>query len=333
MATKEQKQELVEILKFTPIRVRMLIQGYGGESYAGTVERKVYDYFKEKKIDITEYSSGWDDQFDVPAELQPFSPGAPFECDNLFHASGAELSELNEIRIENADTGEVVWEHNLSWSDLEESGVVVEEYDSVDLDDLDEGKVVFWGGQGEKGCFFDAEFELRAPFDPKNLVIKFDTCDGWSIINYVEYASEELDGSGGYSTTGKWADYKWHLGGDEEVYEPVSQDDLENQNDEDGSSDDYLEEAADAINETFADELNSINKDPLEIMYGYSDWYPVDVKPARKGMYECEFESTTWPWPIERMCEWTGRTWKENDEKAIGIKRWRGLASEPHPGD
>lgn len=322
MATKKQKEELMEVLKFTPIKVRMLIQGYGGECYAGKVDRKVYNYFKSKKINLEEYASAWDDEFGVPAELQPFTPGAPFECDNLFHASGAELSELNEIRIENADTGETIWEHNMDWSDLEDSGVIVDQFDDVDFDDLADGEVVFWGGQGEKGCFFDAEFELRAPFDPKKLTIKFETCNGWSIVNYVEYDDESLEGSDGYSTTGKWADHKWILGGDEEVYDPDS--------DEESDGTEYLEEAADAINEVFADELAVTDKDPLEIMYGYTEWYPVDVKPVRKGMYECEFESTTWPFPIERMCEWTGRSWKEDGEKAVGVKRWRGLASEPY---
>lgn len=315
MATKKEKQELVDILKFTPIKVRMLIQGYGGEAYAGKVDRKIYDYFKEKKIDINEYASSWDDEFNIPSELMPFNPGSPYECDGLFHASGAELSELNEIRIENADTGEVIWEHNLSWSELEESGVTVEEYDNVSLDDLPEGEVVFWGGQGEKGCFFDAEFELRAPFDPKNLVIKFETCDDWSIINYVEYAAEDLDGSGGYSTTGKWADAKWILGGDEEVYESVSQDDREDDDEEQEVSEWPIVESTDIP------EMPEVPK---------SDWYPLDVKPVYKGEYECEFESATWPFPIERMCEWTGRTWKENGEKAVGIKRWRGLNFNPN---
>lgn len=319
MATKKEKQELVDILKFTPITVRMLIQGYGGEAYAGKVDRKIYDHFKEKKIDINEYASSWDDEFDVPSEFQPFTAGSPYECDNLFHASGAELSELNEIRIEDANTGEVIWEHNLSWSELEESGVTVEEYDNVSLDDLPEGEVVFWGGQGEKGCFFDAEFELRAPFDPKNLVIKFETCDDWSIINYVEYASEDLDGSGGYSTTGKWADAKWILGGDEEVYESEDQ-----SYDEDNNSDEESENISEWPMILDGEEMQA-QEDIDNYDDKKSDWFDVSVKPVHKGNYECEFESATWPFPIERMCEWTGRTWKENGEKAVGIKRWRGL--------
>lgn len=326
MATKQQKEELIKVLKFTPIKVRLLIQGYGGESYAGVVDRKIYNYFAKHKIDLEEYVNDWDGVFDkVPAELRPFDPGSAYECDNLWHASGAELSDLNEIRVEAEDTSDVIWEHSLDYTSLEDAGVSVGELGGCELDDLDDGTVVFNGAQGEKGCFFDAEFTLREPFDPKKLNIGYENCDGWYIVTSVEYDGEELDGTGGYSTTGKWAENKWIIIGDEEVYEPVSFEEQEGT--------DYLQEAVDALNETFADELATTDKDPLEIMYGYTEWYPADIKPVRKGFYECEFESTTWPFPIERMCEWTGRIWKDDGKKAVGIKQWRGLASKPHEGE
>jgi hypothetical protein len=327
MATKKQKEELIEILKFTPRTYNIHIGGYGGECYAGTVDRKIYDYFKEHKIDISEYANDWDDRFVfIPEDLRPFTSGSPYDCDNLFHASGAELSDLNEIQVYD-EKGNDHWSCAAGFNDLEDAGVTVSESGGSELDDLEEGTVVFWGGSGEKGTFFDGEIELREPFDPKKLSVYYENCDGWWIITGVEYDGEEIDGTGGYSTTGKWAEQKWVLCSDEEVYEPVSLDEQED------NSDKFLEEAADAINETFADELASSDKDPLEVMYGYTEWYPVDIKPIRKGMYECEFESTTWPFPIERMCEWTGRSWKEDGKKAIGIKRWRGLASEPYEGD
>jgi hypothetical protein len=46
MATKEEKQELMDILKFTPCTYTIQMWGYGGEYVMGTVERKIYDYFK-----------------------------------------------------------------------------------------------------------------------------------------------------------------------------------------------------------------------------------------------------------------------------------------------
>jgi hypothetical protein len=307
MATKQQKQELIDTLKFTPVRVRLLIQGYGGEAYAGKVDRKIYDYFAKNKFDIEEYATAWDDQFDVPSDLQPFPAGAPFECDDLFHASGAELSELNEIRIENADTGDTIWVHNMGWGDLEDSGVTVDQFSDVDFEDIKEGEVVFWGGQGEKGCFFDAEFELKAPFDPKKLVIKFETCDGWHIVNYVEYNEEDLDGTGGYSTTGKWAESKWVLGGDEEVYESVSIEDREEE-----ESDDDWDPAAEL--------------DKIIPPYTVTDWFEKTVKPAHKGEYEVMIDA---PWPNGGLgrADWNGRGWKHNGEK-VKIHQWRGITED-----
>ena len=57
-----------------------------------------------------------------------------------------------------------------------------------------------------------------------------------------------------------------------------------------------------------------------------TDWFDNTVKPAYKGEYECEFKIATWPWPSVRMCEWTGRTWKEaTGDTAKGDFKWRGL--------
>jgi len=332
MATKKQKQELIDVLKFTPIKVTLTIQGYGGECYAGKVDRKIYDYFKENKIDIEEYASSWDGFDDIPDEMRPFSCGSAYDCDNLFHASGAELSNLNDICISD-ESGNTVWEHNLGYSELEESGVSVNEIGGGELLDLcDENDVVFWGGQGEKGCFFDAEFILKSPFDPKKLSISYENCDDWYIVTGVEYDGEELDGFGGYSTTGKWAENKWVLLNGEEVYTDIisreDQEEDEDDTDEDDEDKSYYSDLSDESSpeEEFdpAKELDKIWEDAK------TDWFDVSIKPERKGEYECEFESTTWPFPIERMCKWTGRAWKENGEKAVGVKRWRGLNFDPN---
>jgi hypothetical protein len=317
MATKKQKQELVDILKFTPIKVTMTIQGYGGESYAGRVDRKIYEYFKERKLDLEQYASDWDNEMNVPDEMQPFTPGSPYDCDGMFHASGAELTDLNQITITD-EKGDTVWEHDMGWSSLEDAGVAVEEFSNVDFDDLEEGEVVFWGGQGEKGCFFDCEFTLTQPFDPKKLVIKFESCDGWQIVNYVEYNGEDLDGSGGYSTTGKWAENKWVLGGDEEVYE----------------AEEFDPDAESSEEWDPAEELDKIKPpegfdwSPLPEEPAVTDWFDKDTNPAYKGDYEVVYDAA-WPLSGMGMAEWTGRSWKQNGKK-LAILKWRGLAENPN---
>lgn len=313
MATNKQKQELVDILKFTPITVQILIQGYGGESYAGKVDRKIYEYFKEQKIDLDEYASDWDDNFSfVPDDMRPFEPGSAFECDNLWHASGAELDGLNTITVVGPEGD--IWEHNLDYTELEEAGVNVEEYGGDDLDELEDGEVVFNGAQGEKGCFFDGELLLRAPFDPKKLKIMYENCGGWYIINYVEYDGEEIDGSGGYSTTGKWGENKWIIGGDEEVYEPVSFEDRENSEEENTQED---------LDWSPGEELEKIWDDAK------TEWFDKSVSPEMKGEYEVLVEGATWPHTGPRRASWDGKNWKTGI-LTVKITQWRGLKFNPN---
>jgi hypothetical protein len=340
MATKKQKDELLATLKFTPRTYNIYIGGYGGEAYAGKVDRAVYDYFKQKRIDIEQYATDWDDLFsDVPRELQPYSPGSPYDCDGLFHASGAELSNLNEIQV-NDEHGNEHWTCAAGLNELEDAGVEVNEWGGCDFDDLPEDTVVHWGGQGEKGTFFDGEIELTQPFDPKKLTIKYENCDGWWIINSVEYDGVEIDGSGGYSTTGKWNENKWILCNGDEVYqgEERSDDDDEDEDDEawDPATDGVvaLENAVDELQAQFgsvddewnpAAELDQITEDMM------TEWYPVDTKPVRKGEYEVRNTHTpAWPFPATFRAEWTGRTWKDSEgNKVPNIVDWRGLAEDP----
>jgi hypothetical protein len=314
VATNEQKQELIDILKFTPRTYTIYIGGYGGESYAGKVDKATYEYFKEKKIDIEEYANDWDDNFgDVPRELQPFSPGSPYDCDGLFHASGAELSNLNEIQI-NDENGDQVWACAAGLNELEDEGVTVNEWGGCDFDDLPEDTIVHWGGQGEKGTFFDGELELTQPFDPKKLTVNYENCDGWWIINNVEYDGIEIDGSGGYSTTGKWTENKWVLCNGDKVYESVSREDQEDEDEEPESTCDSEHS-----------EVEELPDLPV------TDWYPVDTKPVHKGEYEVDLGKLV-AWPFARIvrAEWTGRTWKDSEGKSIkGIEAWRGLTEDP----
>jgi hypothetical protein len=315
MATKKQKEELIQTLKFTPRTYNIYIGGYGGEAYAGTVDRATYEHFKEKRIDIEQYATDWDNLFeDVPRELQPYNPGSPYDCDNLFHASGAELSNLNEIQV-NDEHGNEHWTCAAGLNELEDAGVDVNKHGGCDFDDLPEDTIVHWGGQGEKGTFFDGEFELTQPFDPKKLTVNYENCDGWWIINCVEYDGVEIDGHGGYSTTGKWNENKWVLCNGEEVYQGEERD-------EDGNDDNEPE--SDCISEE--EIIASVPELPV------TDWYKVDVKPVRKGQYEVDLgKDIAWPFMRVVRAEWSGRTWKNEEGKSIkGIVAWRGVAVDPN---
>jgi hypothetical protein len=321
MATNAEKEQLMEVLKFTPRTYSVYIGGYGGEAYAGKVDKATYEYFKEKRIDIEEYANDWDDNFsDVPRELQPFSPGSPYDCNNLFHVSGAELTNLNEIVV-NDENGDQHWACAAGINELEDSGVDVNETGGCDFDDLPEDTIVHWGGQGEKGTFFDGEFELTQPFDPKKLTVNYENCDGWWLISSVEYDGVEVDGSSAYSTTGKWNENKWILCNGDEVYESQRRDEMEEDDEEDLSTEDELEEQPEKLETEFK-----------QVKLPLTDWYPVDIKPVRKGEYDIDLgKDIAWPFARIVRAEWSGRTWKDSEGNTIkGIEAWRGLSRNPN---
>ena len=57
-----------------------------------------------------------------------------------------------------------------------------------------------------------------------------------------------------------------------------------------------------------------------------TDWFPVDINPVHKGMYEVIVSDApaAWPFPYSvSNATWNGTAWNTNVEK------WRGLAKEP----
>lgn len=328
MATRKQKDQLIQTLKFTPVRARIMLSGYGGECYIGSVSREDYEFFKSRQIDVEQYAMDWDDggRFkDVPDQHRFFSPGQPYDCDDLFHQSGATMDDSSYLTVMNDDTREDIFETNLRIGNLEDQGIEVECSDEFDSVDLNEGDVIFWSGQGEKGCFFDGEITLRRPFDSRLLKISYAAGDGWDISSSVTYDGEEVDGFDGYSTTGKWTEHKFWIKGDEEVYAGVERD--EDSEEEDDENHDWSEEL-DKIQvpvlegeETWAQRV--IDESTL------SAWHAGDVAPLRKGVYEVEYEIGTWPWPMTAHIKWTGRKWQYDRSENTEIRRWRGLNYDP----
>lgn len=304
MASKKQKQELIQTLKFTPKTVTIQIQGYGGECYIGSVGRDTYEFFKAKKIDIEQYAMDWDGEMfdDVPKEHRFFTPGNPYDCDDLFHGSGATMDDASEIEVIDEDNN-TIWASNLDPDNLRDRGVTVDLCDDFDSETLDDGSVIYWGGQGEKGCFFSGEITLRAPWDPAKLRISYGNGDGWLLSSGVEYDGDDVEGFDGYSTTGKWNEYKFHIVGDEEVYqgEERSEDDDEDE-DDDGEQDD--DQAS-----------TSVDQRP------YQD--PA-IHPGIKGEYDVLIKAA-WPLGGPDRAEWTGRSWKK-DGKKVEVSGWRTTA-------
>jgi hypothetical protein len=184
---------------------------YGGEVYIGKVRRSIYNYFKKCKIDMEEYADG--NILDIPEKYQPFPPGSPYECDNLIHASGATMDDDNIIRVLD-ENNDIVWESTLGPGTLEDLDIVAEEIEEFYVNNLKKGTVVFYGAQGEKGCFFNGKFKFKGAFDHKKLKLEYIDADGWRLCNSVMYEGEYIDNDH-YSTNGKWGENKWIIVGEE----------------------------------------------------------------------------------------------------------------------
>lgn len=299
MATDEQKKELMQTLKFTPRNYRIEISGYGGEIYWGSVDRKIYDFFKDKEIDIEQYAGSWDDDMwaDIPDDMRPFTPGSAYECDHGCHQSGATFDQSSYVTVYD-EKGYQVWQSSLDSVALAKEGVGFDCIDEKYINDYEPGTVVFFGSQGEKGVFFGNEFELRAPFDPSKLRICYEDCDGWMLTSNISYNGEDIDGSD-YDSVGKWGENKWLIVGDtEEVYDGVERD----------------EEAYEDTSDD--DEEITLDEEPK--------WNDKDVNPETPGKYVAMVDAE-WPRSGQRVLEWTGTEWIEDGEPAA-IIMWREVA-------
>ena len=296
MATLEQKEELLQVLKFTPRTYKISMWGYGGEKVMGTVDRKVYDYFKHRRLDLSDYA--WDhdyaDEHNIPEECQPFPPGSWYECDGMGHTNGVSRN-AGTVQIED-ENGEVVYEHELENFDYTEPCPDICCDEEVWIDSQEPGTVVFVGSSNEKGTFFEGEINLTAPFDIEKLTLGYDEIDGEELINYVSYDGEDIDNWGG-STDGKSSDFGFYIAGSQ-----VST----------GKWEKYT------------------NMDDIE--YEMTPWFPKKIKPFREGIYMVKTAGkNSWTY----QAKWTGSRWISSwhddvpETEEIKIKEWQGLAQDP----
>jgi hypothetical protein len=247
MATKEEKQDLIDILKFTPCTYTLQMWGYGGEYVMGTVDRKIYDYFKHRRLSVSDYAwdSDYADDNDIPDEMQPFPPGSWYECDDMGHVSGVDRNS-GTLQVCN-EKGDIVYEISLENIDgCSDDSPEISCCDEVWIDSKTPGTVVFIGVSTEKGTFYEAEINLTQPFDSSKLCINYDEIDGNEIINMITYNGEDIDNNGG-STNGKSSDFGFYIAGSQK----------------DGKWERY--------------------KDLEDIEYPLTDWFEGSINPVREG--------------------------------------------------
>jgi len=317
MATKAEKQQLIDTLKFTPCTYTVTMWGYGGEKVMGTVDPAAWNYCLANRIDLQDIA--WDsdvsEDLDFDEDLLPFPPGSWYECDNMAHVSGVSR-DAGTIQISD-EHNNTVYEHSLG--DIVGGGCDGEPdwccNDEVWIGSRAKGEIVFVGSSNEKGTFFEGEIKLIAPFDIEKLELHYDEVDGEEIVNGVYYDGEEVENNGG-STNGKSSDFVMVKITDDqgnwERYDPTRDSDL----------------AITDVDENLAIDLNQgLPSEDDEPELETTDWFPGSVDPVHVGRYETQrAPPLAWPFPTEAMLEWTGKKWLDIDGKVVKqIAQWRGL--------
>lgn len=293
MATIEEQEKLLQTLKFTPRTYRISLWGYGGEIAMGTVPKKIFDYFKYRRLSVADYAwdSDYAEEHNIPEEMQPFYAGSWYECDNMAHANGVERdSGTLQIEDENGDT---VIESELEAFDGGEGSLSWSCGDEAWIGQAGTGAVVFIGRSNEKGTFFEGEINLTAPFDIEKLELMYDEVDGAEVVTGVMYDGEDIDNYGG-STDGKSSDFGFYLvqeGGSWEAY-----------------------------------------KDCDSIVYPTTPWFSKKINPAYVGNYEVETAGKNSYTYHARWTgtKWVS-AWADDYDTAeeIKVKQWRGVPFDP----
>lgn len=292
-----EQQKLIEVLKFTPRTYRISMWGYGGEKVMGTVDRKIYDYFKSRRLDLSDFAwdSDYADEHEIPEEMWPFPPGSWYECDDMGHVNGVDR-DSGTLQIED-ENGNTIIERSLE--DIDGCDIELSCSDEVWVDSKDPGTVVFLGSSNEKGTFFEGEINLTAPFDQEKLILFYDDFDGNDIISSVEYDGEEIE-NWGASTNGKSSDFGFYIAGSSK----------------EGKWERYR------------------NMDDIE--YPMTEWFSKKNKPVLEGIYEIKTSGKNSyqhqaKWTGSRwISAWQNDTPEAEDLK---IKEWRGLSVDPDATD
>jgi hypothetical protein len=207
MATKAQKEELIEALKAEKKKFEISLQGYGGEIAVGRISKEQYEFWKDRE-DLDEYAYDFENELEIPEEMKLFSDGSWYECDDLEHENGCEFDSYCTVYVYDED-GNEVFSCPLDYSELESKGVYVDGIanDEYRVEHDSDARYYFLGQSIEKGCFQTYIIE-DYKFDPAKLNFRINDIEGWNLVTGVSYMSEELDDTGGYSTTGKSSFFK-----------------------------------------------------------------------------------------------------------------------------
>lgn len=178
------------------------IEGYGVQSFAGTVPFSTYQYFEKEGINLEEYNEllesfdADEGPFNIPEEHNfAMENGSSLNSvSDLWEIQGAVLDKENMLIVEINDKPD--WECDLSISTLQSHGIKL--FSGSSSEQIMDGSssaaiAIVVGTEVFKGLIFgDDEVESDGTFDPKQLEIHYHNHNEELVITNVKYAGEDL---------------------------------------------------------------------------------------------------------------------------------------------
>lgn len=219
MATVDEKNELIDALRFTPRDVTIATWGYGGEIVMGRITADQYNFWHGRE-DFSDYMWDWD--YELPEgtsdSVSFIEQGSWHDCDDITHECSVEMSDSCGITVTDNDTNEVIWESRLGIGTLQDQGAEVDWTSCIERADFPD-QYLFIGQSIEKGQFWDGTIRITRPFDPRLLHFNVVEVDGWLLFGGLTYDGQDPEDLGNYDTNGKGSDFSLH-------YEPPEHNDL-----------------------------------------------------------------------------------------------------------
>ena len=208
MATKKQKQQLIDRIKHGVRKYKFSIQRYGGETVVGTITPYQYHYWKNRESELTDYLMGFDrenyeKEHNLPKEAR-FERDW-YENDNVAHTNGAPIESGNCLHIDEYDQheapikdakGHYVFREpiELDYKNIQKLGIeCVESEDCVDVDhpSLVNQYYLYAYTTNKGGWTTEGMMEIDGELDFKKLKLHYRQIEGSDICHAISYADGE----------------------------------------------------------------------------------------------------------------------------------------------
>ena len=196
MATVEEKEQLIELLKHESRNVDFSMSGVGGEIVIGQLDTATCRFWKQQGSDqLADYATGRvsvAQQLSVPTPFKFIDPGTWYDCDDVAHGYGTEMCQSSILSVYDIDNSRLIFKCKMDPASLEQVGIQLVESQHVDVEHMLPGTAAFVGQESQPGSCYSVQTELTQPFDPSQLEISYSVYNGLMLAEALHYRNNHL---------------------------------------------------------------------------------------------------------------------------------------------